>query len=245
PYRRIKYQPRYVAREKINCRPPEVLSLRAGDKLTGRLVPLQGQQGRAEKQFALFRRSDGMDVGNVLAQPGDDSKTMTLPPDALQEFTFITADPPAEFGNEQGGIVNFTVRSGTNHLHGTAYEFNMGNYLQARNSLQQDLTRYTRNEYGFVVGGPIYIPHVYNGKDRSFFLFNFNGWSTESRPQASLFTLPTAQEVTGDFSDFPLPIYDPATTTKLPDGTFSRQQFSCNGRVNVICADHISPISAK
>jgi hypothetical protein len=188
-------------------------------------------------------RIDGMDVGNVLAQPGDDSKTMTMPPDALQEFTFITGDPPAEYGNEQGGIVTFTVRSGTNKLHGSAYEFNTGNYLQARNFLQSNLTRYNRNEYGATVGGPIYIPHIYNGKDRSFFFFNFNGWSTRSKPQSSLSTLPTAQEATGDFSDFPLPIYDPATTTQLPDGTYARQQFSCNGRLNVICPDRISPIS--
>ena len=82
-----------------------------------------------------------MDVGNVLAQPGDDNKTMTMPPDALQEFTFITGDPPAEFGNEQGGIVNFTVRSGTNQLHGSAYEFNTGNYFQARNFRQKNLAK--------------------------------------------------------------------------------------------------------
>jgi Carboxypeptidase regulatory-like domain len=203
------------------------------------------QTANGGQVWARQLRIDGMDVGNVLAQPGDDNKTMTMPPDALQEFTFITGDPPAEFGNQESGIVNFTVRSGTNQLHGSAYEFNTGNYLQARNFLQRNLTRYNRNEYGFTLGGPVLIPHVYDGRNRTFWFFNFNGWSTRSKPQSSFTTLPTAQEAQGDFSDFPLPIYDPATTTRLANGTYTRQQFSCNGRLNVICPDRISPISAK
>jgi len=205
-----------------------------------------GNQSANGGQIAARQlRIDGMDVGNVLAQPGDENKTMTLPPDAIQEFTFVTLDSPAEFGNAESGTVNFTVRSGTNHLHGSAYEFNTGNYLQAKDWLQTKVSPYNRNEYGFTLGGPIYIPHIYNGRDRSFWFFNFNGWSTRSEPQTTLSTLPTAQEAQGNFSDFPLPIYDPATTQVLPNGTITRQQISCNGVLNVICPSRISPISAK
>ena len=191
--------------------------------------------------FSRQLRVDGLDVGNVLAQPGDDTKVMTFAPDAVQELTYVTLDPAAEYGNNEGGVVNQVIRSGTNQLHGSAYEFNTGNYLQARNFLEPSLTTFNRNEYGFTVGGPIYLPHIYDGRNRTFFFFDFDGWSTRSAPSTSFLTLPTKQEANGDFSDYPYPIYNPATTQTLPNGTVTRQQFPGN----IIPAGDISPISAK
>src|SRR5262249_55352054 len=159
--------------------------------------------------------------------------------DAIQEFTYQTSNVPAELGNNESGVIQYVIRSGTNQLHGSGYEFYTGNVFQSRNFLQTNLTRFNQNEYGFTLGGPIYIPHMYHGKSKSFFFFNFNGFSTRSAPQNTFVTVPTAQEHNGDFSDFPYPIYDPATTTPLPSGGFTRQQFSCNGRLNVICPERI------
>jgi outer membrane receptor protein involved in Fe transport len=198
----------------------------------------------------LFSRQvkiDGLDIGNVLAQPGDTSKVLTFPPDALQEFTYNTSNQSADQGNNQSGSILYTVRSGTNNLHGSAYEFNTGNYLSARNFFQSTVPRFNRNEYGATIGGPIYIPKVYNGKNRSFFFFNFNRFSVRSAPSQSFVTVPTAQQHTGNFSDYTdgrgamIPIYDPATTTALAGGGFTRNVFPGN----IIPTARISPISAK
>lgn len=197
----------------------------------------------------LFSRQvkiDGLDIGNVLAQPGDTSKVLTFPPDALQEFTYNTSNQSAEQGNNQSGSILYTVRSGTNKLHGSVYWFNTGNYLSARNFFQATVPRFNRNEYGATIGGPIYIPKVYDGKNRSFFFFNFNGFSVRSAPSTSFITVPTGQQHSGNFSDYRdsggnvIPIYDPNTTVALPGGGFTRSPFAGN----LIPSNRISPISA-
>src|SRR5262249_19922387 len=151
--------------------------------------------------FSRQLRVDGLDVGEAFTQPGDSGKYLTFPPDAVQEFTYVTLTPAAEYGMNESGVINYTIRSGTNQLHGSGYEFYTGNVFQARNFLQTNVTRFNQNEYGFTVGGPVYLPHIYNGKNRTFFFFNFNGFSTRSAPQNQFITIPTAQEHSGDFSD--------------------------------------------
>jgi Carboxypeptidase regulatory-like domain len=190
--------------------------------------------------FSRQVKVDGLDIGNVLAQPGDTSKVLTLPPDAVNEFSYVTLTPPADTGNNMAGTMQYTMRSGTNQIHGSAYEFYRGNVFQSRNPFQGNLSRYNQNEYGFTLGGPVYIPHVYNGKNRTFWFFNFNGYSQRSAPQSHFITLPTAQEHLGDFSDYPYPIYDPATTTPLPGGGYTRTQFPGN----IIPSNRINQTSA-
>ena len=72
--------------------------------------------------YSRQMKIDGLDVGNVLAQPGDSSKVLTLPPDALQEFTYNTSNQSADQGNNQSGSILYTVKSGTNKLHGSVYD---------------------------------------------------------------------------------------------------------------------------
>src|SRR5207244_763692 len=86
--------------------------------------------------FSREVRIDGLDVSNILSQPGDTSKVMTLPPEALQEFTYQTSTPSADQGNNMSGTIQYTIRSGTNQLHGSVYEFYTGNALAARNFFQ-------------------------------------------------------------------------------------------------------------
>jgi hypothetical protein len=191
--------------------------------------------------FSRQVKAEGLDISNVYAQPGDTSKFLTFPPDAVQEFTYVTLTPSAEYGNNMSGTIEYTVKSGTNRLHGSAYEFYVGNALNARNFLQSDLTRFNQNEYGFTLGGPVYLPKIYDGRNKTFFFFNFNGFSTRSAPQNHYITIPTAKEHSGDFSDYPFPIYDPATTTRLPGGGYTRTQFPGN----IIPPDRINAIAAN
>ena len=181
---------------------------------------------------------DGLDIGNVLSQPGDSGKVNTFPPDALQEFTYNTLTPPADQGNNLSGSILYTVKSGTNKLHGSIYEFNTNNALVARSFFQGNKSRFVRNEYGGTVGGPIYIPGVYDGRNRSFWFFNYNRLSRRSAPQSAFITLPTGLNQVGNFSDLPETIYDPATTRADPAGPgFIRDPFPGN----IIPTDRLSP----
>src|SRR5271154_3014597 len=133
--------------------------------------------------------------------------------DALGEFKVITSTLPAEFGRTTGGIETFSTKAGTNLYHGEVYDLFRNDDLDANNwgndyFLSQDpanrrlfatpLDR--QNDYGGTFGGPVIIPHLYNGKDKTFFFFSWeqyrqtNGGTTTS-------TIPTAAELGGDFSD--------------------------------------------
>ncbi|MBL8235242.1 MAG: hypothetical protein JNL98_42465, partial [Bryobacterales bacterium] len=94
--------------------------------------------------------------------------------DAISEVKMITNNASAEFGNFQGGIVNVTMKSGTNQFHGTAFEFLRNEKLDARGFFPATRAPSKQNEWGGTVGGPVAIPKVYNGKDKTFWFFSFD-----------------------------------------------------------------------
>jgi hypothetical protein len=183
-------------------------------------------------------------------------KTYGIQPsiDAIQEFKIQTNITSAEFGQAAGANVNVATKSGTNALHGSVFEFLRNNHLDAvpwfRNASttltqeQKANPQYKRNNYGFTAGGPVYLPKVYDGRDRTFWFFDYE--ATKVRQGSSTVgRLPTTAMLNGDFSG-QKPIYDPTTTRAVgtnPDGTtrYARDQFSCNGVANVICPDRLSP----
>ena len=127
-------------------------------------------------------------------------------PDALQEFSVQTNNFSAEFGRNSGAVVNAITRSGTNQVHGSAFEFVRNNAFNAANyfapivngSKQSDGLK--RNQFGATLGGPVYIPKVYNGKDKTFFFFSYQGTRLRQAPIQSLIIVPTAAQRAGDFS---------------------------------------------
>lgn len=124
--------------------------------------------------------------------------------DALSEFKVTTSTLPAEMGRTTGGIESFTTKAGTNSFHGGVYEFFRNEDLDSNtffnnwNKLQRPLDR--KNDYGLTLGGPVWIPKLYNGKDRTHFFF---GWEQYRQTQGNVTTstVPTAAERQGDFSD--------------------------------------------
>jgi hypothetical protein len=145
--------------------------------------------------------------------------------EALQEFKVQSGIYPAEFGRE-AGQVNVSTRPGTNEYHGTAFEFLRNNTLDARNYDFSSATRsatnpspastpYRQNQYGFTLGGPVRIPKLFNGKNRLFFMSNFEGFKSRTTTSTLATTL-TAAMRTGDFSAVPTALQDPLTRT----GTF-------------------------
>ena len=163
-----------------------------------------------------------------------------IPPivDDLQEFKVQSHDDKAEFGGVLGGVVNVVTRSGTNHFHGSGWEFVRNNVFDARDSFKDELSSgpspFRQNQYGATVGGPVLLPHLYDGRNRTFFVFGYEGWRF-SKSGEQFFNLPTAAELSGDFSQSTLSqnIFDPTTTTQTANG-YTRQQFNYNGVPNTI-----------
>jgi Carboxypeptidase regulatory-like domain len=124
----------------------------------------------------------------------------TPPLDSIQEFRMETGVYDAKFGNQAGAQINMVTKSGTNQLHGSLYEYLRNNNLDARNYFEPFTPPFHRNQYGVSLGGPITIPRVYNGHDRTFFFVNYEGL----RDDHSFFSrahVPTVAERNGDFSE--------------------------------------------
>ncbi|HZQ53691.1 MAG TPA: carboxypeptidase regulatory-like domain-containing protein [Bryobacteraceae bacterium] len=121
-------------------------------------------------------------------------------PDALQEFSVQTSNYGAQYGGNAGGVVNIVTKSGTNELHGLLFEFVRNYDFNARNffAAKRDLLK--RNQYGGTIGGPVVIPKLYNGKDKTFFFFGYQGTKIRNVGNTSSAFVPTAAERTGDFS---------------------------------------------
>jgi hypothetical protein len=157
------------------------------------------------------------------------------PPDAIAEFKVQTNSMSAEFGRSGGAVLNVTIKSGTNALHGTVYEFLRNSALDAKNyfdSPTDPIPPFKLNQFGFSTGGPIV-------KNRTFFFFDYQG--TRQRTGHTFFaTLPPPAWRNGDFSGF-RPIFDPATTTVDANGNAVRQPFANNQ----IPQDRWNPIAKK
>lgn len=157
--------------------------------------------------------------------------------DVVEEFKVQTNFFSAEFGNSGGTIINMVSKSGTNQLHGVGYFFRKDNVLNANswfsNASGGTLVDSTVNNYGGTAGGPVFIPKLYNGKNRTFFFTDFDR-SKSLTAQSTLASVPTAQQLAGDFSDTRLangalvPIFDPANTFVDAGGNTMRSPFPGN-----------------
>jgi len=155
-------------------------------------------------------------------------------PDAVSEFQAITSDLSAQYGRTGGGVFNVVLKSGTSKLHGSLYDYLRNSALDARNPFtsvdaQGNLLPNRRlqfTEAGGTIGGPVVIPHIYNGRDKTFFFFSLDK-TILHLTGTDVFTVPTAQMRTGDFSEDPnaaaFGIWNPWTTTgPNADGQFQR-----------------------
>ena len=125
--------------------------------------------------------------------------------DAIQEVAVQTSNYAAEYGTAGGGLYNITMKSGTNAYHGTGYDYFVNEDLNANYPFTiadgggKVQPRNRRNDFGGTLGGPVFIPKVYNGKDKTFFFFNFEEYK-ESQAINMPLTLPGAAFRNGDFS---------------------------------------------
>jgi hypothetical protein len=177
--------------------------------------------------------------GQLAVTPGFLAQT-SPPYESVEEFKVQNSLFPAEYGRGFG-VINFTLRSGTNQFHGGLFEFFRNDKLDARPFFAAARPRVRFNEYGGSFGGPVLIPGVYNGRDKTFFNFNYTGLRNQPAQNGTFVSLPTDAFKQGDFSAYRdasgalIPIFDPATTG--PDG--SRTQFPGN----IIPANRFSSVA--
>lgn len=194
---------------------------------------------------------------------GDFNGVVIVPPqDSVQEFRVETSSYSAEFGRSGGGTVNIVTKSGSNQFHGGAYYYHQNNWLNANSFGNNRLGKLAtnpaadvaprpivrRHQYGGTFGGPVSIPGLYRGKDRTFFFSSFEG-RRERDPNQGEFSIPTDLERRGDFSRTvaivggqaqTIQIFDPATS-RLENGRYIRQPFAGN----IIPAQRFNPIAQK
>jgi len=144
-------------------------------------------------------------------------------PDALQEFSVQTNNFSAEYGRNLGAVVNAVTKSGTNQFHGSAFEYIRHHVLNASNFFtpgRDDGLK--RNQFGATIGGPILLPK-YNGRDRTFFFFSYQGTRQRQLPADNTAIVPTAAQRQGDFSALLAP-----PTNKQLRNPFTGQPFPNN-----------------
>jgi hypothetical protein len=182
-------------------------------------------QRPAQNNYMLDGMDNNSNVGDLI---NETYYVLLPPPDALQEFTVQTNDYSAEFGHSAGAVLNATVKSGTNQLHGDAWEFLRNSGLDANdfflNAAAEPIGEYRQNQFGFTLGGPVTIPHVYNGNNKTFFFMDYQGTRIrQGLPYVS--TVPTAAERDSRYTDFQDLIEDQTGTRTdllgrtLPTGT--------------------------
>ncbi|MGH9657065.1 MAG: TonB-dependent receptor domain-containing protein, partial [Bryobacteraceae bacterium] len=169
--------------------------------------------------------------------------------DAVAEFKVETNSLSAEFGRFNGGVISVVTKSGTNEFHGTLYEFHRNSAMDSNSFFNNragiPLGALRRNQFGATAGGPLLIPAAYNGRNRTFFFGDYEGFR-ESQLAISSSTVPTALQRRGDFSatttnaGAPILIYDPATT-QIQGNIAMRLPFAGN----LIPAARINTVAAK
>jgi hypothetical protein len=177
---------------------------------------------------------DGMPLTSASAQYQQERAPISsVPIDAISEFTVESSGMKAEFGRAMGAVT-FETKSGSNQIHGNVFEFLRNNALDARGFFNTAAPVVKQNDFGGTLGGPVVIPKLYNGRNRTFFFASYQGFRNRAGTGANYMTVPTAANYEGDFSGWTrngvrVPIYDPASTRANPSGSgYIRDAFPGN-----------------
>jgi hypothetical protein len=184
--------------------------------------------------------------------------------EAIQEVAILTSNFAPEFGTAGGAVVNMVSKSGTNEFHGTGYDYLVNEALNAAQPYTGIKNKLRQNDYGFTFGGPVWIPKLYNGKNKTFFFFSFEQFRQKLINDTLPDTVPIAPYRQGDFSSLITtenrlvttasgPYVDPLGRT-IPSGTIfdPNDSTTVNGVVvrnpfpgNRIPVSRFDPASAK
>jgi hypothetical protein len=174
---------------------------------------------------------------------GRNSVLYTPSVDALEEFKVKTNSFSAEFGHSAGAVVSATIKAGTNTFHGTLFEFLRNDKLDAGNFFSNAAGRpkspFRQNQFGFALGGPIEVPKLYRGRNRTFFFIDYQGTRQRTTASSQIYDLAPMPFRSGDFSSLQRRIYDPNSRRIGPAGAVIADPWPNNQ----IPASDISPTS--
>jgi hypothetical protein len=197
-----------------------------------------------------YEASQLLDGGELMSGRQNGPPINAVSVDAIQEYKVVTGSYSAEYGRTGNGVQNFVTKSGTNQLHASLFEYFRNNALNARGFYNATTPVLRQNDFGGSVGGPVYLPKVFDGRDKLFFFFAFEESKYTAGSPSGLTSVPPIAMRNGDFTGWvdssgkQIPVYDPATT-RIVNGQVVRDQISCKGVLNVICPDRIDPVAAK
>lgn len=158
-----------------------------------------GSRINGGQTFATENFFDGVAFG--YASGHQDSHESAPPVESVGEMRVIESAYSAQYGHTSGGTIEYTSKTGTNEFHGSAYEFFANDALNARGFFPVSVSKQRNNAFGFTLGGPVRLPKIYNGKNRTFFFFNLDYLKYRSGPLPGFGnTTPTDAFKHGDFS---------------------------------------------
>lgn len=217
----------------------------------------------SNQAFSQIRINGGPGYGNqffldgaVNSAPVHNEIAVVPMSDAVEEFRVETSALKAEFGQTSGGVINVVTKMGTNEFRGSLYEFLRNDALDARNAFAtqpdprtgriKQVLRY--NQFGGTVGGPVWIPKVYDGRNRTFFFTGYEQWRWRATGSPRLGTVAPPEWRTGNLTTLrdgqgrQIPLFDPNTTRPNPAGAgFVRDPIPNN----IIPSSRIDPLAAR
>jgi hypothetical protein len=210
--------------------PFDLVSIASESKGSGSALSLGG--GQAAAWAATL---DGLLVNTNRSADAGETSYLAPSVESITEFAVDTNGFKAEFGQAGGGVITFVSKSGTNDFHGVGYDFLRNDDFDARGFFAASRSIYKQNDFGATFGGPVIVPKVYNGKNKTFFFLAYEGFRNRIGQNGSIISVPTPEMYQGDFSKLVgssgamIAVYDPSTTQANPSGSgFVRQPFPNN-----------------
>lgn len=218
------------------------------------LVPgVQGDVGNPRVGGGLLAGASLLlDGAESNSERRNDAGFQAISTEAVEEFKVQTGTYSAEYGRTSNGIINFTHKSGTNELHGSAFYFNRNEAFNARRFTYGPGTREISRQHlgGGTAGGPVYIPKIYDGRNKAFWFFSYEKSKFRGGSPSGVITLPIEEFRRGDFRRYidaagnVVPLYDPFDANgQIISDAFARPRLQCNGVLNVLCPSRIAPLA--
>ena len=206
--------------------PTQFMFLMPGVQSVGRWGNVMGGQDFTNDTYV-----EGVPITNAVVQGEGRNLSFGVSVEAIDQFQVETSGTAVMYNGQ--GVSNYVVKSGTNQLRGSAFEFFRNKGLDGKSYFAAAKPDDNQHEFGFTAGGPI-------RRNQAFFFVSYDGYRDRRETESRLISIPTEAQRNGDFSALPVVIYDPLTTRPNPNGTgFVRDPFPGN----IIPANRISPIS--
>lgn len=198
----------------VNPGTPGSITVRRNRGAVGQSVAMSANGARDTQNRFYYDGIESMDLDSY-------NFSFSLSVDAIQEFKVATSTYTGDIGGAPGGQVNVMTRSGTDRFHGGAWEFNRNDAFAALAPFQPHTPtakppRLNRNQFGANIGGPVSIPKIYNGKQSTFFFFNWESGRQVAGSFGGTAFVPPAAYRSGDFSASSVDIYDPLNNQPFP-----------------------------